>query len=130
MIHTNVILSPVKTIFGDLTLEYQKNIRIFGMEFLSTLIGLMLFTGVNALFAPIGTILEAMIVRWRMSGLLNIYTLVALTSLVRSVVSELLLTLKLAMLLITLVFPIVVTALASVVSENIQNVRNKWRLTA
>ncbi len=97
---------------------------------LRTLIGLIHFIGVNALFVPIRTILDVTIERLHMYGLLNTYTLVALTSSVKSVASELLLISKLAMLLTALLFPIVVTELASVVSENILNVRNKWRHTA
>ena len=65
-----------------------------------------------------------------MYGLRNTNTPDALTSLVRSAEYELLLTLKLAMLLIAVLFPIVVTGWASEALENIKNVLNKWRLTA
>ena len=74
--------------------------------------------------------LRVMIVRLLMSGAQSTYMLAALTSSVRLVVSESLLILRLVMHLIARISLSEVTVLASVVSVNIKNVRNKWRLTA
>ena len=107
-----------------------KSISHSGMASANTWTGLTLSIGLSDHYVPIGITFGQTIERWLMSGALSIYMLAALTSSVKSVVCESLLTLKLVTLLTARLFPIVVTALASVALENIKNVLNKWRHTA
>ena len=106
---------------------YLTNIKIFGTEFPNTLTGLIQFIGRSDPLRPIGITSEAMIKKLHLFGAPSINMLDALTSLVKLVEYELLLTLKLVMLLIALLSPIVVTALVSVATGNTPNAPSKWR---
>ena len=119
----------VKTTYVVLTQVFPKSIKISGMASLNILTGLTLFTGPSVLSVLTGTIYVLMIVRLPTSGVLSTGTLDALTLSVRLVASELLLTLKLVTLLTVRLFPIVVTALVSVVIANIRSALSKWRPT-